>query len=419
MSCDDELATNACCALTTERLRYFTGRHMTARDFADEQSYHRSHRLLHNRLLHGWGIVCGLQVRPHPNHECRSHQVIVRCGMAIDCCGRELLVRRDVVTDRIPWGERPTIEVDGEDVPDRSSVLLLCLEYCEAPTEKVPVLYNESACGGAPTEYGRTREGIRLAWHWVEKSALGKHGWITKDDCAPHHDEHDASDRGCGEDARCCVDADCPEHHCVPLAVVREEHGHLHIDESGRRPLAEGNARLTHVCWINWPHGGIVSPHWLRHHHHRLEARFDRELEVVTQPKGACGPRGVNPCTFVAEYGEIYEDMDFVPYARPPHLADDRRTAVFELEDPRPGPGGHYRYLIGHTVHITIKCDFLIDCHGRAVDGNHIGGRLPSGNGTPGGTFESWFTVVSDEDYERLHGNAEETDADHATTEEQ
>ena len=102
MSCD-EVTTGACGAITTERLRYFTGRHMTARDFADEQSYHRSHRLLHNRMLHGWGIVCGLEVRHHPNPDCRDRRVVVRCGMAIDCCGRELVIRQNVVTEDIPW----------------------------------------------------------------------------------------------------------------------------------------------------------------------------------------------------------------------------------------------------------------------------------------------------------------------------
>jgi hypothetical protein len=422
MSCDEELATGACGALTTERLRYFTGRHMTARDFEDEQSYHRSHRLLHNRLLHGWGIVCGLQVRPDPRPECRSNRVVVRCGMAIDCCGRELVVRRDVVTDAIPWGDHPRVE--GEERPDPHYVLLLCLEYCEAPTEKVPVLYNEAACANPAMEYGRVREGVRFAWHWVTRDKLGINGWRTHDGCAPGNDppKQPHHDDPCGN-ADCCFDVDCPEHHCVPLAVLSEDlrkpGSAPYIDEAGRRPLGEsGGAQLTHLCWINWPHGGIVSPHWLRKRG-RLEARFDRELEEVKQPVGSCGPHGVNPCTFVVEFGEIYEDIDFVPYARAPYLAPDRRTAVFELEDPRPSPGGHYRYLIGHTVYVTIKCEFLLDCHGQAVDGNHIGGRLPTGNGTPGGTFESWFTVVSDEDYERLEkGEPAKTDTDYVATEE-
>jgi len=419
MSCSEERPTGACGALTTERLRYFTGRHMTARDFADEQSYHRSHRLLHNRMLHGWGIVCGLQVHPHPKPDCRTQRVVVRCGMALDCCGRELVVRRDVVTDVIPWGEQP--KADGGQHADPRYVLLLCLEYCEAPTEKVPVLYNESACANPAMEFGREREGVRFGWHWVERDKLAAHGWRTHEGCAPGEDDPRSP---CGDTPghECCFDADCPEDHCVPLAVLTENLAHHgsapHIDQSGRRPIEEGGrAQLTHLCWINWPHGGIVSPGWLEKRG-RLEARFDRDLEEVAQPVGSCGPRGVNPCTFIVEYGEIYEDMDFVPYARPPYLEADRRTAVFQLEDPRPSPGGQYRYLIGHTVYVTIKCEFLLDCNGQAVDGNHIGGRRPTGNGTPGGTFESWFTVVSDQELEELHqkGHAQQ-DIDYVTTE--
>lgn len=421
MPCDEELATGACGALTTERLRYFTGRHMTARDFEDEQSYHHSHRLLHNRMLHGWGIVRGLQVRPHPKPDCRTQRVVVRCGMAIDCCGRELVVRRDVVTDVIPWGEQPRIE--GESRADARYVLLLCLEYCEAPAEKVPVLYSESACSNPAMEFGRVREGVRFGWHWITREQLGAHGWRTHDGCAPGDDDPKTpcDDRPC-RDQGSCLDADCPELHCVPLAVLTEDlanHGSApHIDESGRRPLDEsGRAPLTHLCWINWPHGGVVSSGWLEQAG-RLEARFDRELEVVVQPVGSCGPRGVNACTFIVEYGEIYEDMDFVPYVKVPYLAADRRTAVFELADPRPSPGGQYRYLIGSTVWVTIKCEFLLDCDGQAVDGNHIGGRRPTGNGTPGGTFESWFTVVSDQDYAQLEKNETALErADYVATE--
>ena len=46
-----------CLDLATDRMRYFTGRYMTARDFRDEQNYHLTHRHLHSRILHGWGVA--------------------------------------------------------------------------------------------------------------------------------------------------------------------------------------------------------------------------------------------------------------------------------------------------------------------------------------------------------------------------
>lgn len=45
-------------------------------------------------------------------------------------------------------------------------------------------------------------------------------------------------------------------------------------------------------------------------------------------------------------------------------------------------------------VEIEIHGDFIIDCNGQAVDANAIGlASARSGNGTPGGTFRSTFTV--------------------------
>ncbi len=43
---------------------------MAAREFIAEQRYFLSHHRLHNRLLHGWGVVCGLGVTPHPDPAC-------------------------------------------------------------------------------------------------------------------------------------------------------------------------------------------------------------------------------------------------------------------------------------------------------------------------------------------------------------
>ena len=47
---------------------------------------------------------------------------------------------------------------------------------------------------------------------------------------------------------------------------------------------------------------------------------------------------------------------------------------------------------------MVLKGDFIMsvgdDCvPAKALDGDFIGARLPSGNGTPGGNFESWFFV--------------------------
>ena len=97
MKCDEDSADGGCQDVMQERIRYLTGRHMTARDFRDADAYHRSFRHLHNRILHGWGIACGLDVVLHPNADCRRDRVVVRCGL------RDRLLRQG---DCRPQGSR-------------------------------------------------------------------------------------------------------------------------------------------------------------------------------------------------------------------------------------------------------------------------------------------------------------------------
>ena len=53
-------------------------------------------------------------------------------------------------------------------------------------------------------------------------------------------------------------------------------------------------------------------------------------------------------------------------------------------------------FLEGETrVELEVRGDFIIDCNGQTVDANAVGRSpfLPTGNGTPGGTFLSTFRV--------------------------
>lgn len=57
--------------------------------------------------------------------------------------------------------------------------------------------------------------------------------------------------------------------------------------------------------------------------------------------------------------------------------------------------GGETRFDgYGARVEIEIRGDFILDCNGQAVDADAVGLRdVPSGNGTPGGTYLSTFRV--------------------------
>lgn len=74
-----------------KRPNYFAGQLLTADDLRAEQEYHLHSRWQHNRLLHGYGIVVGLEVGIQENDD-GSTQVIVSPGYALDGWGRELVV---------------------------------------------------------------------------------------------------------------------------------------------------------------------------------------------------------------------------------------------------------------------------------------------------------------------------------------
>ncbi len=85
-----------------KRARYFHGMLMTDRDFSEEQLYHNEKRKLLNRMLHGWGVVCGLKVKPTDQP---SSKIIIEPGLALDCAGNEIFLREpyelDVIDSKI------------------------------------------------------------------------------------------------------------------------------------------------------------------------------------------------------------------------------------------------------------------------------------------------------------------------------
>jgi hypothetical protein len=53
----------------------------------------------HKKHLHGWGIVCGLEVDCGPDPQGLRHHVTVRTGYAIDCEGNDVMVGNDLPVD--------------------------------------------------------------------------------------------------------------------------------------------------------------------------------------------------------------------------------------------------------------------------------------------------------------------------------
>lgn len=77
-----------------ERPNWFGGRLLTAADLDVQQCYVRERMRRRNRLLHGWGVVRGLDVAAGAGVD-----LVVSAGFALDAAGNEILVPEDTVFD--------------------------------------------------------------------------------------------------------------------------------------------------------------------------------------------------------------------------------------------------------------------------------------------------------------------------------
>lgn len=146
--------------MTIERPRYFTGQLLDEADLTQEQLYFREKLRRHNRVLHGWGIVSGLGVRPGP----AESELTVEPGYALDRYGDEIVVTDAVVVDLLsedddgnavppcPRADAQRKRVRKRRLPERP--LYLALRHAECASRPVPV--------GDSMEYSRTRESFAL-----------------------------------------------------------------------------------------------------------------------------------------------------------------------------------------------------------------------------------------------------------------
>jgi hypothetical protein len=412
----DDCCDTQCGNIAGERNRYYTGKYMTARDFRDEQSYFLSRHRLHNRLMHGWGIVCGLAVERHKSAECPNY-VVVTPGIAIDCCGRELVLRERTAVPVWPPPEKPAGQggAAATDTPPEPQQYLVYLSYEEQQIERAPALYADN-CAPKRWEANRVREVSRvnvIPWDEAHSSDPELAGcWQLPDvNLKPCSKGCDAED----EKAEGCLDPACPCSLGVPLALITRtwQDGSYSIGEIAtdeRKKLPPPKEYLTRIVTINWPHGGSVSLNHLRTTMEgRLIVEFDRKLAAPyrknTEPPTVGAPYelkdyqgdeaiGINPGTFVVQYSSTQEDIEFLDAKEGSPLLEDDCKAVFAIADSKLNPTDRKGNVAGNIIYVTLKCDFILDCNGNSVDGNFLGAKFPTGDGIAGGTFESWFRVT-------------------------
>lgn len=128
---------------TMERNSYFYGKLLDVFHLEMEQEYFNSKRRIINRLVIGPGVVCGLDVEVTDD----GKQIVVLPGLAIDRCGREI-----IVPDQSQPVALPEMPDYGEDVKRheyRGRNQQKHELYCEIPYAHVLLCYHE--CPSDPT----------------------------------------------------------------------------------------------------------------------------------------------------------------------------------------------------------------------------------------------------------------------------
>jgi hypothetical protein len=96
-SCGSSCSCGSCACGTLaafERPRFFSGQLLTEQELNGELTYVVDKNRLHNRLLHGYGVVCGLRVSC-----CDATHVTVEAGYALDPCGNDIVLPQSTTVD--------------------------------------------------------------------------------------------------------------------------------------------------------------------------------------------------------------------------------------------------------------------------------------------------------------------------------
>lgn len=152
-----------------ERTRFFPRQLVTPDDLTQDQIYFRDKHRRHNRMLHGWGVVCGARVKAG-KERC---QVVVEHGYILGPYGDEIVIPEDITFDVCkedpdgnvfsacgepsdPWCR----DVRAERRPNQ--VYYLAVRYDECRTR--PVTAHAAACGCSEPgcEYSRIRDSFSL-----------------------------------------------------------------------------------------------------------------------------------------------------------------------------------------------------------------------------------------------------------------
>jgi hypothetical protein len=161
---------NDCTQLDTtmlERVNYFPRQLLTADDMTADQQYFLDKLRRHNRYLHGWGVVCGLEVSVAPT-AASPWQVQIGPGYALGPYGDEIFVPGPVLLDLAQCG--PGASTDPCDpgsllqggTAKNGSILYLAIRYEECFAKPVRVMPGGCGCTDSTCEPSRIDDSYEI-----------------------------------------------------------------------------------------------------------------------------------------------------------------------------------------------------------------------------------------------------------------
>jgi hypothetical protein len=156
-------------AIGLERTRYFGRQVVGPDDLTADQRYFRDKHRRHNRLLHGWGVLCGAGVEADPDDDCG---VIIAPGYLLGPWGDEIVIphrvrvnlcKQDADGQAVPpcGGADPwcsDVRVDRRD----DEPLYVAVRYADCDTRPVRVTGCSCGCDETECEYSRTRDSYAI-----------------------------------------------------------------------------------------------------------------------------------------------------------------------------------------------------------------------------------------------------------------
>jgi len=423
-----------------QRNRYFRHRHLIADDYGLEQAYGIERRRLLSRVIVGWGVARGFALTVEANGDltCGS-------GLALDRHGREL-VRRSAA--RVADGEVVRLGENGqpaslkdEEIGQRRPYLLQA-HYAERLQGAVRA---GSVCDCGKKEWNFVEETVLFSlrpvppdWNKTAQQQCKAYDRVDENRQAPDTTNRRPHAGLCAwSRAPLPADLDAAESHghvCyqladpVPLAVVWATYDKCgtpsfsELDACTPRRVVKTNDMLfdlirgcdlttiTGVSWVDWHNRSVEWEDFLPNFPKetattglcdRLEGdtdfviTFSRPVQVETLHASCVSFR-----VLAGEGSGGWMDVKQIPVAglAPGDVengcSDSARIQVRSDWCDDEIWGRHSVFDQPTHVEIEIRGDLILDCNGQAVDATPAGpDRLPSGNGTPGGTYFSSFKL--------------------------